>query len=55
MKFFTILAIVLVSTQAFRFEEPKDIAGDLENFLTSFWPAAFGINLDIGLCDGEVH
>jgi hypothetical protein len=55
MKFVAIIALVLLTTQAIRFENKKNIAGDLEDFLTNFWPAAFGIELDIGLCDGEVH
>lgn len=55
MKYIAILCLVLLSTQAFPHTQPKDIADDLANFLTAFWPAAFGVDLDIGLCNGEVH
>mgnify|MGYP001566163054 CR=1 FL=1 len=55
MKYIAILCLVLISTQAFPVTKPRDVADDLSNFLTSFWPAAFGVELDIGLCDGEVH
>lgn len=55
MKYLAILALVLLSTQAHPFTNKQNIAGDLEDFLISFWPAAFGIQLDLGQCEGEVH
>lgn len=55
MKIIALLCVLLISTQASPFNKPTDIADDLSDFLAAFWPAAFNVKLDIGLCDGEVH
>jgi hypothetical protein len=54
MKYLALLCLVLVAAQSMPFA-PKDVADDLSTFLSTFWPAAFNIKLDVLKCDKDVH